>query len=68
MHVGGQAVNHLVKDMTLVVRGQEWKVKPVLTCDLKVLMKMLGLYDVFHPKSKSKCPYCACSARYTTNN
>jgi len=27
-------------------------------CDLKCLIEVLGLYDVFHPKAKWKCPWC----------
>lgn len=59
-----QAVNHLVQSASVIVNGKEWKVKPVLTCDLKALMKMLGLYDVFHPKSHWKCPFCDVSQEY----
>jgi len=47
--------------MKLMVDGKKWEIKPVLTCNLKALMKLLSIYSVFHPKSKSKCPFCACS-------
>jgi hypothetical protein len=59
-----QAVNHIAVEMKLVVGEKEWLLKPILTCDLKALMKMLGLYDVFHPRATSKCPFCSCSSRY----
>jgi len=58
-----QAVNYLVKDMTPIVGTTEWKIKLILTCDLKALMKMLGLYDVFHPGAKWKCPFCPVSTK-----
>jgi len=47
--------------MTLTVGLVEWQIKPILTCNLKALMKMMGLYDVFHPTAKWKCPFCPVS-------
>lgn len=62
--INQQAVHHIMTNMKLVVTGKEWTIKPILTCNLKALMKLMGLYDVFHPKSKSKCPFCACKDMY----
>jgi hypothetical protein len=50
------------------VEGIKYTINPVLTCDLKVLMKMLGLKNVFHPSAKWRCPYCAVSKRYYTEH
>jgi len=58
-----QAVNYLVKDMTLIDGTTKWKIKPILTCDLKALMKMLRHNDVFHPGAKWKCPFCPVSIK-----
>jgi hypothetical protein len=46
------------------VGDREYKIKPVLTCDLKALMKLIGLYDVFHPSAKWKCPFCDVCSEY----
>lgn len=35
-----------------------------MICDLKALMKLIGLYDVFHPSAKWKCPFCDVCSEY----
>jgi len=45
----------------------EYTINPVLTCDLKALMKMLaamGLCNVYHPCSTWQCPYCEVKSWY----
>lgn len=54
----------LVKEKKLKVDDKEYTCTPVLTTDLKAMMKLLGLYDVFHPCSHWKCPYCRVSSKY----
>ena len=36
----------------------EYTIESFLVCDMKCLVKILGLYDVFHPKSHYKCIWC----------
>ena len=56
----------LVKEKKLKVDDKEYTCTPVLTTDLKAMMKLLGLYDVFHPCSRWKCPYCHVSSKYAS--
>jgi hypothetical protein len=44
--------------------GLEYTINPVLTCDLKALMKMMGLYNVYHLCSRWWCPFCRVNTRY----
>lgn len=53
-----QSINYLIEGGTLHVLSHEIQVEPVLVCDLKALVKLLGLYNVFHPRSIWKCPWC----------
>lgn len=46
------------------VEGTEYTIKPVLTCDLKALMKLMGLYNVYHPCSSWRCPFCPVNTTY----
>lgn len=50
-------VNQLIKTGKLAVDGIEYDIEPVLVCDLKALVKLLGLYNCFHPKAY--CPWCS---------
>lgn len=52
-------VNQLIKTGKLAVDGIEYDIEPVLVCDLKALVKLLGLYNCFHPKAYWKCPWCS---------
>jgi hypothetical protein len=40
------------------VDGNTYKLNLFLVCDMKCLVRILGLYDVFHPKSTYKCAWC----------
>ena len=51
-------VNQLIKTGKLMVDSFEYDIEPVLVCDLRVLVKLLGLYNCFHPKAHWKCPWC----------
>jgi hypothetical protein len=51
-------VNELISGRTISVNDIEYSIEPILVCDLVALVKILGLYNVFHPKSKWKCPWC----------
>ncbi|KAL6078437.1 hypothetical protein QOT17_001609 [Balamuthia mandrillaris] len=35
-----------------------YALEPVLVCDMAALIKVLGLYTCYHPKSQWKCPWC----------
>lgn len=49
------------------VNGTKYTIEPVLTCDLKALIKILGLKTIFHMASIWKCPYCAVTKLYVCN-
>lgn len=38
------------------------KVQPLLCCDMKALVRLLGLYDVFKPNTCYKCAWCEVSS------
>lgn len=44
----------MVKDLVI-------QVEPLLVCDLKALLQLLGLYQTYHPSSNWKCPWCKVS-------
>ncbi|KAL6069211.1 hypothetical protein QOT17_007748 [Balamuthia mandrillaris] len=54
-------IEYLMKNK-VEVNGQKFDLEPVLVCDLKALVTMLGLYCCYHPKSHWKCPWCLVSA------
>ena len=51
-------INNLVATKGITVRGRTYKVCPMLCCDMKALVKILGLCDVFKPNTIYKCPWC----------
>jgi hypothetical protein len=53
-----------IEGMKVKVDNVKYTITPVLTCNLKALMKMMGLKSVFHPCSTWWCPYCAASNGY----
>ena len=59
-----QVIDMFVAGEKVKVDGTKYTIEPVLTCDLKALMKMLGLKTVFHTSSKWRCPYCAVPKSY----
>lgn len=59
-------INSFLHSEKLKVEDQEYVIIPVLTCDLKALMKILGLYNIYHPSSQWRCPYCPVCSRYNT--
>lgn len=38
-----------------------YTIEPFLVCDMKCLVRLLGLYDVFNPNSYWKCAWCHCN-------
>ena len=46
--------------MQVTANGKEYTIIPFLVCDMKCLVRILGLYDVFSPKSYWKCCWCNC--------
>lgn len=53
-------VNQLIKTGKLTVDDIEYDIEHVLVCDLKALVKLLGLYNCFHPKATWKFPLVLC--------
>ncbi|KAL6050170.1 hypothetical protein QOT17_006359 [Balamuthia mandrillaris] len=53
-------ITYLTKNK-VKIDGCEFKLEPVLVCDLKVLVTLLGLYNCYHPKCYWKCPWCLAS-------
>jgi hypothetical protein len=35
-----------------------YEIHPILVADMSCLVELLGLYKVFNPNSKWKCPWC----------
>jgi hypothetical protein len=44
--------------LQITVGDNEYQIQCFLVCDMKCLVRILGLYDVFHPKSHWKCAWC----------
>jgi hypothetical protein len=48
----------LSKELTIKVGNKEYTIDPYLVVDMKSLCTMLGLYNVYHPKTKFCCCWC----------
>jgi hypothetical protein len=59
-----QVINMFIAGEKVKVDGTKYTIELVLMCDLKALMKMLGLKTVFHTSLKWRCPYCAVPKLY----
>lgn len=51
-------INGLISNGEVEVDGVKYTLEPVLVCDMKALVKVMGFYTCFHPKAKWKCPWC----------
>jgi hypothetical protein len=51
-------INQLFEKPEIEINGKIVKLSPFLTCDMKSLCILLGLYEVWRPGSKYRCPWC----------
>ncbi|MGH2639129.1 MAG: SAP domain-containing protein [Rhabdochlamydiaceae bacterium] len=52
------AINKLIETPQLEIDGATYEIEMFLCCDLACLVKLVGLYDVYHPCSHFKCLWC----------
>ncbi|KAL6045515.1 hypothetical protein QOT17_022743 [Balamuthia mandrillaris] len=53
-----KGIEYLINGGTIKAHGIDYALEPVLVCDMAALIKVLGLYTCYHPKSQWKCPWC----------
>jgi len=51
-------INYLIDGGSLHVGNLTVQLEPVLVCDMKALVQLMGLYTVYHPSTTWKCPWC----------
>lgn len=55
-------IGYLNAGGTLSINGQAIQVEPMLVCDMKAVVRLLGLYNVFSPSATWKCAWCKVSS------
>lgn len=51
-------INFLIAGNDIHVGGVAIQIEPVLVCDMKALINLMGVYTVYHPKAWWKCLWC----------
>jgi hypothetical protein len=56
-------INAVLEEKSVDVDGKKIPVELFLVCDMACLVMVLGLYDVFRPSARWKCPWCLISKK-----
>ena len=57
-----KTIRSLVAGTPIEVNNATYILEPVMVCDMAALVTLQGLYQVYHPSSIYKCPWCKVTA------